>query len=37
MQLRKKGLMPDWAWLLIVFVGYLVLMRWVLPAMGITT
>jgi hypothetical protein len=37
MQLRKKGFMPDWAWFLIVFVGYIALMRWVLPAMGVTT
>jgi hypothetical protein len=29
--------MSDFAWLLIVFAGYLVLIRWVLPAFGVPT
>jgi len=29
--------MPDWVWVLMVFAGYIVLMRWVLPALGVPT
>lgn len=29
--------MPDWAWFVIVFLGYIALMRWVLPALGVPT
>jgi len=29
--------MPGWLIFLLVFAGYLVLMRWVLPAIGIQT
>jgi len=37
MNKRSKRTMPDWAWVLIVFVGYIVLMRWVLPSLGVQT
>lgn len=29
--------MPDWGWFVLLFVGYLVVMRWVLPRMGVQT
>jgi len=29
--------MPDWGWFVLFFVGYLVVMRWVLPRMGVQT
>jgi len=29
--------MPGWLVFLLVFVGYIVLMRWVLPAIGVQT
>lgn len=29
--------MPEWSWFVIFFVGYLVLMRWVLPRLGVPT
>lgn len=29
--------MADWLWVLILLVGYVVLMRWVLPRLGIQT
>jgi hypothetical protein len=29
--------MSDFAWILLIFVGYVVLMRWVLPAFGVHT
>jgi|KBSSwiStaDraftv2_1062776.scaffolds.fasta_scaffold1911949_2 hypothetical protein len=29
--------MPDWGWFVMFFIGYLVLMRWVLPRMGVQT
>jgi len=29
--------MSDFLWLLIVFAGYVVLIRWILPAFGIGT
>ncbi len=29
--------MPDWIWFVVIFVGYLALMRWILPAMGVST
>lgn len=33
----RRRIMPDWLWLVVIFAGYLALMRWVLPAMGIST
>jgi hypothetical protein len=29
--------MPGWLVFLIIFAGYLILMRWILPAIGIQT
>ncbi len=29
--------MPDWIWFLVIFAGYIALMRWVLPALGVPT
>ena len=29
--------MPDWLWFIAFFVGYIVLMRWVLPLLGVRT
>lgn len=29
--------MPEWGWFVTLFVGYLVVMRWVLPKMGVPT
>jgi hypothetical protein len=29
--------MPDWGWFVMLFVMYLVLMRWVLPKFGVPT
>lgn len=29
--------MPDFLWLIVVFAAYVVLMRWVLPKLGIPT
>jgi len=29
--------MPDWAWFLLIFAGYIALMRFVLPSLGIPT
>lgn len=29
--------MPDWGWLLLIFVGWIVLQRWVLPRFGVQT
>jgi hypothetical protein len=29
--------MPDWVWLIAVFALYIVLMRWVLPRLGVPT
>ncbi len=29
--------MPEWGWFVVFFVGYLVLMRWVLPRLGVPT
>jgi hypothetical protein len=29
--------MPDWLWFIIFFVVYIVLMRWVLPRLGVPT
>jgi hypothetical protein len=29
--------MPDWMWIALVFVGYVVLMKWVLPKFGVPT
>lgn len=29
--------MAEWLWLLLLFVAYIVLMRWVLPRLGVPT
>jgi hypothetical protein len=29
--------MPDFVWVIIIFVAYIVLQRWVLPAFGVQT
>lgn len=29
--------MPDWIWSVLFFIGYIVLMRWVLPRAGVPT
>ncbi len=29
--------MPDWAWFVAFFIGYLVVMRWVMPKLGVPT
>lgn len=29
--------MPDWLWIVAFFIGYLIVMRWVLPKMGVPT
>jgi hypothetical protein len=29
--------MPDWALLLLIFVAYLALQRWILPRLGVST
>jgi hypothetical protein len=29
--------MPDWLWSIAFFVAYIVLMRWVLPRLGVRT
>jgi uncharacterized membrane protein YdcZ (DUF606 family) len=29
--------MPDWLWFVGVFAAYIVLMRWVLPRLGVPT
>jgi hypothetical protein len=29
--------MPDWLWFVAVFAAYIVLMRWVLPRLGVST
>lgn len=29
--------MPDWAWMIALFVGYLVLTQWLLPKLGVPT
>jgi hypothetical protein len=29
--------MPDWLWIVLFFAGYVVLMRWVLPRLGVPT
>jgi len=34
---RGGKVMPDWVWFLVIFAGYIVLMRWVLPALGVPT
>jgi hypothetical protein len=34
--LRRRK-MPDWGWLVLIFVGWIVLQRWVLPRFGIQT
>ena len=29
--------MPEWLWAVIFIAGYIVLMRWVLPRLGVAT
>ena len=29
--------MPDWLWFIVILVTYIVLMRWVLPRLGVPT
>lgn len=29
--------MPDWLWMVMIVAGYLALMRWVLPRLGVPT
>ncbi len=29
--------MPDWFWFIVFLIGYVVLMRWVLPRFGVPT
>jgi hypothetical protein len=29
--------MPEWLWFLVIFAGYIALMRWLLPALGVPT
>jgi hypothetical protein len=29
--------MPDWLWFIVFFVAYIVLMRWLLPRLGMRT
>lgn len=29
--------MPDWLWFIGFFIAYIVLMRWVLPRLGVPT
>jgi hypothetical protein len=29
--------MPDWLWFVAVFAAYIVVMRWVLPRLGVPT
>jgi hypothetical protein len=29
--------MPEWLWIVLIFLGYMALMRWVLPRMGVGT
>ncbi len=29
--------MPDWLWFVAAFIVYIVLMRWVLPRLGVPT
>jgi hypothetical protein len=33
----RKLVMPDWAIPLLFVVGYVILMKWVLPGMGVST
>ncbi len=34
---RRSKSMPDWVWFLVIFAGYIALMRWVLPSLGVPT
>jgi hypothetical protein len=34
---RRLKPMPDWIWFLLIFAGYIALMRFVLPALGVQT
>ncbi len=33
----EMKLMPDWLWFVVLFAAYIVLMRWVLPRLGVPT
>jgi hypothetical protein len=33
----REDFMPDWLWFIAFFVVYIVLMRWVLPRLGVPT
>jgi len=32
-----RAKMPEWLWFVIIFAAYIILMRWILPAIGIQT
>jgi hypothetical protein len=34
---RRRKRMPEWVLMLGVFAAYIILMRWVLPRMGVST
>ncbi len=29
--------MPDWAWIVVFVIAYIVLMQWILPKLGVST
>jgi hypothetical protein len=29
--------MPEWTWIVLIFLGYFALLRWVLPRFGVAT
>lgn len=29
--------MPEWLWMVLIVAGYLALMKWVLPSLGVPT
>jgi hypothetical protein len=37
--IEAKGMkrMPEWFWIVVFLAGYFILMRWVLPGLGIPT
>jgi hypothetical protein len=34
---EELKIMPEWLWFLAIFATYIVLMRWVLPRLGVHT
>jgi len=36
-EIMKEGTVPDWLQIILVMAAYIVLMRWVLPRLGIGT